>query len=384
MKIGKVNIYPIRLPFSFEFSNSLRKRLSVNNIVVEIAANHGEIAGYGEGAPRSYVTGESQDSATKNIIRLLRKDTFPWEINNVSQIWNFIDSLYDRNDRHSAVCALEMALLDALAREEGKPLYHYLPQDYFTPRIYYGSVVPLTSKKQVAALCASAKEMRINKLRLKMGKNYEQNKETLEAVKMVFGDKCDLRVDVNGAWNYTSAVKHIPLLKDHKVKVIEQPFAPFDSCISEFSEQIKNHGLALMADESACSLADVKRINKEGSYGMVNLRLSKCGGFRNSVNIINYLRSNGLSFQIGCQLGESGLLSSAGRTLGILCSDALYYDGSYDKFLLKENITYENVSFGTSGLAGPMSGPGLGVNINMENLLRLSKGPPTEITPNHI
>ena len=384
MKIGKVTIYAVRLPFIFEFSHSLRKRLWANNVVVQIDVNHGEIVGYGEAAPRSYVTGESQDSVTKSIIRLLHKKMFPWEINDVSQIWDLIDSLQDRSNHHSAICALEMALLDALAREEKKPLYLYFPKDYFTPKIYYGSVIPLTDKIRAAALCASAKEMGINSLRLKMGTTYEQNKATLDSVRMVFGDNCDLRVDVNGVWDYTSAVKHLPLLKDYDVKVIEQPLMPSDSDISKFARLAKNHGLILMADESACSFTDVKHICKKGDYQMINVRLSKCGGFRNSVKIIEYLRSNSLSFQIGCQLGESGLLSSAGRVLGILCSDALYYDGSYDKFLLKENITYEHVSFGKLGLAIPLSGPGLGVAVNANTLLALSIKPPAEITPNQI
>jgi muconate cycloisomerase len=105
---------------------------------------------------------------------------------------------------------------------------------------------------------------------------------------------------------------------------------------------------------------------------MINVRLSKCGGFRNSLKIIDYLRLNKTPFQIGCHLGESGILSAAGRVLCLLCRDAVYYDGSYDEYMLKENTTFENVSFGPGGKAGPLAGPGLGVEINMQNLKQLS------------
>jgi muconate cycloisomerase len=107
---------------------------------------------------------------------------------------------------------------------------------------------------------------------------------------------------------------------------------------------------------------------------MVNIRLSKCGGFRNSLKLIDYLRANGIRFQIGCHLGESGILSAAGRVLGLLCSDAVYYDGSYDEFMLKENITLENVTFGPGGKATALKGPGLGVEVNPQSLARLSSG----------
>jgi muconate cycloisomerase len=116
----------------------------------------------------------------------------------------------------------------------------------------------------------------------------------------------------------------------------------------------------------------MERIAKESYYGMVNMRLSKCGGFRNSLKMIDYLRDHGIYFQVGCQLGESGILSAAGRILSLLCSDAVYYDGSYDEFLIEENVTLEHVTFGPGGEAGPLKGHGLGVEISPQSLERLS------------
>jgi L-alanine-DL-glutamate epimerase-like enolase superfamily enzyme len=42
--------------------------------------------------------------------------------------------------------------------------------------------------------------------------------------------------------------------------------------------------------------------------------------------------------------------------------------------MLKENTATEHVSFGLGGKAGPLDGPGLGVEINRESLMRLSDG----------
>ena len=137
---------------------------------------------------------------------------------------------------------------------------------------------------------------------------------------------------------------------------------------------MKSNNIRLMADESACALPDAHQILADGFYDMINVRLSKCGGFHRSLAIIDFLRSHGLHFQVGCQLGESGLLSAAGRALALLCKDALYVDGSYDKFLLKENITLDNVSFGAGGLAGPLTGPGLGVRVSPQQIERLNHG----------
>jgi muconate cycloisomerase len=377
MKIRTINVYKILLPFSGDFSHSRKKGSSANNIVVEIIDEQGKINGYGEGAPRLYVTGESQESATKSVSNLAQKNSFPWELNDISQIWDFVDNLPDIKEHHSAICALEMSLLDALGKSQNKTIIDYFPKDFFTRKIYYGATIPLANNLRIIKVCQLIKKMRINKLRLKMGKDFEHNKEAIKTVKLLFGDDYDLRIDLNGAWDHETAYNHVPLIKKYDVKAVEQPMMPGDPGLVEFAAMIQNHGAILMADESACSLADVKKIVKDEYYKMINVRLSKCGGFRNSLKIINYLRTRGLSFQIGCQLGESGILSAAGRALSLLCRDAKYYDGSYDKFLLKENITIENVSFGPGGKAGPLDGSGLGVKINRENLMQLSDGSPS-------
>jgi muconate cycloisomerase len=135
-------------------------------------------------------------------------------------------------------------------------------------------------------------------------------------------------------------------------------------------------GVLLMACESAAALEDVQRISALGHYGLFNLKLSRSGGFHRTLGILDHLRAEGISFQIGCHLGESGLLSAAGRALGLASRDALYFDGSYDPFLLLENITAEDVTFGRGGEAGPLNGPGLGVRVDQDRLRRLGSTSP--------
>lgn len=374
MKIEKINIYPVLLPFSADFSHSLRKRSRVKNMVVEVIAEDGKINGYGEGAPRSYVTGESQESVVESISNFTRKSNFPWELKDISQLWHFIDSLSNGNEHNSAICAIETALLDALGKSQNKNIIEYFPKDFMVSKVYYGATLPLTNKERILEICHLCKALKINTLRIKVGKNFTQTKETIEAIRSVFGSDYILRVDINGAWNSSIALDHIHLFNETNVKVVEQPIMHGEPDIADFAKLMQNFGIALMADESACTLRDVEKICSEGHYKMINVRLSKCGGFRKALRIIDYLRSNKIQFQIGCHLGESGILSAAGRVLCLLCRDALYFDGSYDEYLLKENITQENVTFGVGGEAVSLNGPGLGVKINHQRLESLSEG----------
>ena len=119
-------------------------------------------------------------------------------------------------------------------------------------------------------------------------------------------------------------------------------------------------------------MEDVERAISDKHFDVINVRLTKCGGFLNSLKIIERIRAAGLRYQVGCQLGESGILSAAGRALCAVSSDALYCDGSYDAFLLRENLTTEHVTFNHGGRAAPLKGPGLGITVNLENLKRFS------------
>ena len=225
------------------------------------------------------------------------------------------------------------------------------------------------------------KHMGIYRLKLKMGRDLCENKDNVEGIYAVFGHDADLKVDVNGAWDHEVAFNHLPLIQEFRVKVVEQPMMPGDPGIGSFAKALTSHNIKVMADESACTEAEVRGIIREGHYDMINVRLSKCGGFRRSFRIIDYAREREIPFQIACQLGESGLLSAAGRALSLLCRDALYHDGSYDDFLLRENTTEKNVGFGPGGAAGPLKGPGLGVRVNPQNLARLREAPITTYGP---
>lgn len=372
MRIDRVNVYNILLPFTGDFSISRITGLSSNIIVVEVIADQGEIKGYGEGVPVEFITGETPESTAKSVRLFLQKDFFPWELNDVSQVWDFVDGLPNGKRHNAAICASEMALLDALGRRKNQSIIKYFSHEFFTSKVNYGVQIPLTHKQRIIEICKMGREMKINNLRVKMGKDFEQNKDAIETVRSVFGDDCDLRIDPNGVWDRYLAFKHIPLIKKCNVKIVEEPMMKDNPDFGEFAKIMQANGVILMACESAPTLNDVERIIREGYYQMINVKLSRNGGFRRSLRIVDRLRTSGLSFQIGCAIGESGILSAAGRALGLLCRDALYYDGSYDAFLLKENTTLENVSFGPAGEAGLLDGPGLGVKINSQALELLS------------
>jgi len=371
MYVEIINLYRITLPFQGHFAISRLDGRSSTRIVAEVIADHGKVKGYGEGLPIEFVTGETPDTVAKDVASFAAGILFPRHLKDISQVWDFVDRLPDGREHNAALCALEMALLDALGKEQKRSLSAYLPQCFSTPRIHYGASITLGDKARVEQICGMIRSIGIRDLRIKMGSDFEQNQTALETVTEVFGYDCRVRIDPNGVWDFELAMRHLPLLAEHRVKIIEEPMTRTSEGFAAFAAAVRQNGMTLMACESAPTLQDVKAIILEGHYRMFNVKLCRSGGFHRTLRIIDHLRREGIPFQIGCTLGEAGLLSAAGRALGLACSDAVTYDGSYDRFMLKENIIEEDVSFGPGGAAGPLGGHGLGVTVKSENLARL-------------
>jgi muconate cycloisomerase len=194
--------------------------------------------------------------------------------------------------------------------------------------------------------------------------------QVFERAVSVLGTAVDFRVDANGAWTGREALRNIDLIKAYGVRAVEQPVAKEN--LEGLKKVTRLSGTCVIADESVCSLADARKLLSMGACHAFNVRLSKCGGVWGSLAVFEMARQGGLRCQIGCQVGESGILSAAGRHLAGWLDDLLYLEGSFGIWALEEDIVEEDIRFGRGGKAVPLLGSGLGVRVNEEALRRYS------------
>jgi muconate cycloisomerase len=156
--------------------------------------------------------------------------------------------------------------------------------------------------------------------------------------------------------------------------MIEEPFGRGKSENLQFVRDWGSQGFMLAADESAITPADVHALAAEGSFRMINIRLAKNGGILRALAMRAAAHEEGLSLQAGCHVGETGILSAAGRASASLMPDALYVDGSYDGYIFAGNITRENYTFGHGGKAPVITGRRLGYDVDKEKLETYTTG----------
>jgi muconate cycloisomerase len=382
MRVVELTAYHVRIPLVRPVRHASHARTDTDNLVIRCVLDDGT-EGFGEGVPRDYVTGETIDSA----LELLRRGDVGSQLDDCA---NFPAALAmiervrlapvpgdERGCQGNATrCALELALLDAYGRRFREPLSRvtalaapelYEPRDWVR---YSGAIL---SARKGFRLFLSTLRMRLYRFRqvkVKVGIEGYDDAARLRTIRRRLGPHVDLRVDANEAWSPEDVVARIQALEPSGITSVEQPVAhEHVDVLREARAQVRT---PIMLDESLCSLFDAERAIVNGLCDLFNIRLSKCGGFLPSLRLVQRARQAGLGCQLGCQVGETALLSAAGRHFASSVGGLRYLEGSYDRHLVREALGTRDITFRWGGWAPSLTGPGLGVDVRPSALERVT------------
>ncbi len=368
MRIRSLETYKITLPFRFAFAHSLASRSESQNLIVKITLDNGT-SGYGEGVPRDYVTGENITCAEDHVLLSYAPEIIGLSFEDPGKLIADIKKAFsflglDQKAQGSSWCALELALLDALARAHSLPLWQLLGKRRLE-RIPYGGTVPFGKKNTLQAILYFYKFYGFKTVKLKVGAaNLEDDLDKLKLARKILGRDCILRVDANCAWNLVQAQKAVEAFRPYKISSYEQPLPAENwSDLKKLAESIEED---LVLDESLCTLKQARELAENKVCDAFNIRVSKAGGLLASQEMIEIAQKHGLKVHLGAQVGESGILSAAARQLATVNEALENYEGSANFFLLKKDICSENLNCKAGGwgdLAYAKKRPGLGLNI---------------------
>jgi len=362
------------------FRHSLAARRESDNLVVECLLADGT-AGFGEGVPRDYVTGETIESSL-DACRGFDKEALSRGFQSFDEVLECLksSSLVARNTatvlNNSARCALELSVLDAFGKYFGKSLADVsafiLPEHLVNPRPISVKYSPVLSAGGPFGACLSALKFRLygfRQIKVKVGLG-RSDFQRLKAVRRMAGRDIDIRLDANGAWNFEEAKKFLGKALRFGISCVEEPLRR--DCKEDLKCLREEVPIPVMLDESLRTLEEAREAAKKGLADMFNIRISKCGGFIRSLEIVALASDKGLGWQLGCQVGETGLLSAAGRHFASTVKGARYIEGSYGRHLLSEDITREDLTFSYGGKAPPIAGFGLGVELDRRALAKVT------------
>ena len=373
-----LEVWTYQIPMRVRFEHARAGRSTSTGILVRLELDD-ESVGWGEGIPRDYVTGETVETAVK----IIRK-TYAARLLTDAPL--ALPPVEEHGIAHNAAwCACELAYLDALGNSRGDRVADMLAgQLGLKPRRLLKPVSAILSAGPVHKVRRMLRVMRVLAFRdykLKVGADADQDAANLAECYRQLGrglrrkrgpTRRTLRVDANGAWDLEEAVRRAPVLTKYGVIAVEQPLAKGNE--AALADLRRRTSVPIMLDESLLTLRQAESLVRGGQVDLFNIRVSKNGGLVQSLRLAQLADRMGLDFQLGCMVGETGILSAAGRIFLELCGRKVRFaEGSYGRFLLRSDITRERLSFGYGGFVRAMTGPGLGVHVSPQKVRRVAK-----------
>jgi muconate cycloisomerase len=361
------------VPLKKAIRHASHTRTETDNLIVRIVLGDGTV-GFGEGVPRDYVTGETIDSA----INLLKQSHLGVQLDQAADLPAAVH-LAERlklapvagDERqiqgNAARCAVELAVLDAYGRAFGENLIgvtKLIAPDLFEPRerVQYSGIVTSAKGLKLWLLATGYYWFGFKQVKVKVGIEGQNDPARLATLRNRLGKHVSLRVDANEAWTASEAVERIRELEPFGIESVEQP-VPHE-LIGLFAARRKECPVPIMLDESLCGEVDAERAIRENWCDLLNLRLSKCGGYIPTLRLAALARRHNLGYQLGCQVGETAILSAAGRMFATSVAGIRFLEGSYDRYLVREALGDVDLTFRRGGWAPMLTGCGIGVRID--------------------
>jgi len=342
--IINIRYFELCMPFTTLFKHGSAERVQTETVIVEVKDANG-LVGYGEGCPRAYVTAESVSSCLTFFTEHSQRFG---EISNLAELQAYVNNnecLIDTNP--AAWCGVELAILDLLAKQQGKTVEALLGLSLPRANYYYSAVLGDSSPASFAGLYKQYRAMGFCDFKIKLSNDILREKAKLECLNKDLSD-ISLRADANNLWE--TASEAIQFINDlgPKFAALEEPIT--SNQYNDLSRLADELDLKIILDESFMRYSHVMFLKDTPSSWIVNIRVSKMGGILRSLKIIDALKPLGVNITIGAQVGETSLLTRAALILADHAGDNLNaQEGAFGTLLLQQDLFSPVLQFGKGG-----------------------------------
>lgn len=372
MKIKKVEVIPITVPYEISIRHAFGARSSGDYVIVKITTDDG-IEGIGSGGvlyPRH--SGESQDSAIFNIRYLASEALLGQDPLNIDRIMDKIDRLL--YGHWLTKSNIDFALYDLKGKRLNVPVYQLLG-GLSREKVPLEWIVSLDEPESMAEMALKYMKAGFKGFKVKNSGNPKVDIERVRAVRKAVGDDVWMGVDMNEAYRVGDALLVIEEIKKYGINYVEQPVKRNDI---EGLLSIKNHTrVPLAVDEGSWSVEELMNIIRNRAADMCHLVPSRIGGLRRALQFRALAEAAGLDYAISCYNG-TGLEHAASSHFAVSCLKSeripdqpigvLYLYGGTETTGIKRDVCEEIVGKIAGGYLYTPKGPGLGIKLNQDTV----------------
>lgn len=316
MKITHTDIYRFSIKMR-PFSIATGTMDYAQNVFIRVHTDAG-LYGVGECSAFPMIVGETQETC----LAMAKDFALLWKGKDALELESRVNDLNKYTAHNFTIkSAFDMALYDIAAKSENVPLYKFLKGQ--KREIETDITIGIGSIEDMVSQAIEFKKSGARILKVKLGKNIDDDIQRISKIREVVGPGIILRVDANQGWTFEEAIKGLTSMAGLDIQFCEQPMSAWYDDLLPALREISP--VKIMADESCYNHHDARKLINENACDYINIKFSKSGGITESLNIYATAKEAGVSCMIGGML-ESRIALSAKLHFAYACPDIRFYD----------------------------------------------------------
>ena len=270
-----------------------------------------------------------------------------------------------------AIAGIDIALWDLLGKQRGEPVWMMLGGAYRTRLPVYSSGVPGRNPEERLAAVENALEEGFHVLKTSCGRrSLHQEMELVRSLSEAIGGRGQLLVDAHGAFDLPDALRFARFLEDlGNVVWLEDPLVPEDH--QGYQELTSSTTLRIAMGETECNRYGVRDRLLRRECDILLPDVCRAGGISETLKMARLADVFGVSWashvSVSTPIHLMAGLHVGAATPNFFISELphSFAHGPFGNILLCEPINYGKGNITLN------SKPGLGINLNQEEIERL-------------
>jgi L-alanine-DL-glutamate epimerase-like enolase superfamily enzyme len=287
------------------------------NLLVRIHTDSGLI-GIGECSAFPMIAGETQATCFEMAkdFAALWKQKDPLNIEARMQELHLFTA-----GNYTAKSAFDLALYDIAAKHANLPLYQFLGGE--KKCIESDLTMGIDTPENMAATAIEFKSKGVNMIKVKLGKNAQEDILRIKKIREAIGYDIELRIDANQGWDYEDAVLALTGMKNYRIEFCEQPMRKWNDEL--LPKLMALSPIPIMADESVFTHHDAERLIRNKACTYINIKFAKSGGILEAIKINSAAEASGIPCMLGGML-ESRVAITANVHFALAHQNIQFYD----------------------------------------------------------
>jgi len=217
--------------------------------------------------------------------------------------------------------AFDMVLYDLAAKHANQPLYQFLGGE--KRKIETDLTIGIAAPEAMAQSALKFKEQGFNIIKVKLGKQPDEDIERIKQIRNAVGADITLRLDANQGWAFDEAAFVLQALAKYNIQFCEQPMRTYNDELLPKLCQLSP--IPIMADESVYTHHDAERIIRNKAATYINIKFAKSGGINEAIQINQIAEKNNMQCMQGGML-ESRLALTANVHFAMAFKNICFFD----------------------------------------------------------